>query len=79
MLIIRFRFEEVYAFDSDEAVSVHIEILRRIEPNYLITNKACDCYWRKKKAIAKKNNVKFLLGMTPRINSSNRIIKKLGL
>lgn len=74
-----FPIEEVYAFDSDEAVSVHIEILRRIEPNYLITNKARDCYWRKKKARAKKNNVKFLLDMTPRINSSNRIIKKLGL
>jgi len=60
-----------------DAELIYSDVVRKICPDYLITSKKADHYWRIKKMRAKHLRVKFLAYTQNRITSSTEIINKL--
>jgi len=60
-----------------DAELIYSNVVRKICPDYLITSKKADHYWRIKKMRAKHLRVKFLAYTQNRITSSTEIINKL--
>jgi len=72
-----FPIEKVYTFDASEASMFHKKLLRKINPEYLITATIADRYWKNKKKITEELGIKFLPDTRRRKNASSKIIEKL--
>lgn len=73
-----FEIRAVYDYTDDaSADKIHTEILKVLEPNYLITAVKADKYWQTKELRAKHLKIKFLPDRGDRSNSSTTIIDKL--
>jgi cytidyltransferase-like protein len=72
-----FPITNVYSFNSNEAAKVHKDLLKKINPGYLITRTVADKYWKNKKKIAEELGIIFLPDKGRKMSSSSRIIEKL--
>ncbi|MDD4994862.1 MAG: adenylyltransferase/cytidyltransferase family protein [Patescibacteria group bacterium] len=73
-----FEIKAVFDYADDvNADKIHIEILKALRPDCLITAAKADKYWQTKKQRAKNLQIKFLLDREDRSNSSTAIIDKL--
>lgn len=72
-----FPIKEKVNFGSKKAKEVYKNLYQKIQPDFLVTNKKADKYWKRKKKIAKGLGFKILLDNSERINSSTAIGKKL--
>ena len=72
-----FAINEVYKFGSDEAISVHKKLLKKLKPNCLLTRITADKYWKRKLAITKELNIGFIPINKAKTTSSSEIFTKL--
>jgi len=72
-----FKIQKTSHHDSEEALENYTELVIKIAPNYICTHRDCDKHWSKKKQMAKKLNIKFMLDKSRKITNSGSIIKIL--
>lgn len=72
-----FPIENVFSFRSSQANKIHEYLLKKINPNYLITSIYTDRYWREKKERAEYLGIIFLPDKRKKIRSSSKIIERL--
>lgn len=70
-----FPIKEVVRFGSEDAKKIYRNLYAKINPDYLVTNKNADRFWKRKEKIAKELGFKILLGKTDRLASSTNIGK----
>ncbi|MBI2414777.1 pantoate--beta-alanine ligase [candidate division WWE3 bacterium] len=72
-----FLVEDVFSYSDDRtATRIHDKILRTIKPNYVLTHKDSDKYWRNKEKRAQKLGIK-LLDVGVKLNSTTKIVEHL--
>lgn len=68
---------EKHIHNTDENYELYKKITKKINPDYLITNKSTDRFWTEKQTRAKKLSIKFVSLKTSSPISSSHIIEKL--
>jgi cytidyltransferase-like protein len=74
-----FLIEKTSIHGSEEAFDSYKDIVEKIKPTHILSHKTCDKHWKKKKNIAKSNNIKLLLDNSRKITNSGTILDKLSL
>jgi len=73
-----FEITQVFQYSDDaRANKIHTNILKTVNPDYLITATKADKFWKLKEQRAKDLQVKFLPDIRNRSNSSTTIINRL--
>jgi hypothetical protein len=72
-----FKIKTTSHHDSEEALEYYGKLVSKISPTHIFTHKICDRHWKKKKKIAKKENIVFLLDKSPKVTNSGKILRIL--
>lgn len=74
-----FPIKKISHHDSEEASEAYELLVKTIRPTHIFTHKICDSHWQRKREIAKKYNIEFMLDKSKRVTNSGTIINKLRL
>ncbi|MBI2356927.1 adenylyltransferase/cytidyltransferase family protein [Candidatus Dojkabacteria bacterium] len=72
-----FRVDDIYDFASKEAILIHTEIWRKLQPTFLLTVTVKDKYVFRKKKIAEELGIEFLQIDAMNMSSTSEVLKKV--
>jgi len=73
-----FSIDEIFEYhDSRKANKIHSYILKTINPDFIITTKQADKYWKNKKIRGEKLGIKFIDIAVGKVHSTTKILEHL--
>jgi len=72
-----FEIKKISYHDSEEALETYAQLILKLSPTHVFTHKICDRHWKKKRQLANKHKITFLLDKSKRVTNSGAIINIL--